>query len=88
MGARSEGWGALAPSWNLKKMTSYAAFLRNALTFSLSLSALAINTLKVSLKRRKKAQNFRLRNFYRCWGFCPLWKIFCVAHDGSRFYNQ
>ena len=58
MGARRGAGGALAPSLNLKKMTSYAAFLRNALKFSLALSALAINTLKFSLKRRKKAQKF------------------------------
>ena len=106
MGARREGLGALAPSCNLKKITSYAAFLRNALKCSLALSALAINTLKFSLKCRKRHKNFRLRprrpekwsifsstrrktvNFYRCCVFCPLLKIFCGAHDGSRFCNQ
>ena len=60
------GWGALAPSSNLKKMTSYA-LPKNGRFF---------------LRRAEQV------NFYRCTGFCPLWKIFCGAHDGSRFYNQ
>ena len=38
------GEGALAP-WNLKKITSYVAFLRNTLKSSLAPSTLAVNTL-------------------------------------------
>ena len=64
MGARRGGGkgGALAPlPWNLKHMTSYAAVLRKTLKFSLAPSALAIDTLYFSLKRRKKRNIFRLR---------------------------
>ena len=53
------GQGGTCPPWNLKKMTSYAAVLQNALKFSLAPSALAIDALYLSLKRRKKRKNFR-----------------------------
>ena len=39
-------------------MTSYAAVLQNTLKFSLVPSALAIDTLYFSLKRREKTQKF------------------------------
>ena len=56
------GKGALALLPRIwKKMTSYAAVLQNTLKFSLAPSALAINTLCFTLKRRKKRKSFRLR---------------------------
>ena len=42
-------------------MTSYAAVLQNALKFSLAPSALAKDTLYLSLERRKKRKIFCLR---------------------------
>ena len=62
-------------------MTSYAAFLRNILKISLAPWALAINTLKISLKRREKTQKVsfapserqKMVDFFRCSWFCsPL----------------
>ena len=49
------------PPLEFEKVASYAAVLQNTLNFSLAPSALAIDTLYSSLKRRKKAQIFRLR---------------------------
>ena len=49
VGAR--GHCLASPPLNLKRMTSYAALVRNALKFSLTLSALAVNTLEFSLKK-------------------------------------
>ena len=46
------------PSSNLKRVTSYAAALQNTLKLSLAASALALDTLYYSLKRRKKTQKF------------------------------
>ena len=62
MGARGGGarGEALAPL-EFEKMTSCAAVLRNTLKFSLAPSALALDTLYFSLKRRKKRKDFRLR---------------------------
>ena len=61
MGARRGGkGGALAPL-EFEKMTSYAAVLQNTLKFSLAPSALALDILYFSLKRREKKRNFRLR---------------------------
>ena len=51
--------GALAP-FEFDKMTSYAAFLQNTLKFSLAPSALVLDTLYFSLKRREKTQKFSL----------------------------
>ena len=68
------------PSWNLKLMTSYAVPVENTLKYSLAPSALASNTLKLSLERRKKnRKNFRLRlrraekigHFCQPTRFCP-----------------
>ena len=54
-GALRGARGALAPHhWNLKKMTSDAAVLRNTLKLSLA-PALAINTFRISVKRRENA---------------------------------
>ena len=39
------------PALEFERMTSYAALVRNALKFSLTLSALAVNTLEFSLKK-------------------------------------
>ena len=50
--------GALAPPLEFEKMTSYAAVLQNTLKFSLAPSALALDTLYFSLKRREKTQKF------------------------------
>ena len=63
IGARRGGQpGAVAPHpWNLKIMASYAVSVQNTLKFLLASSALASITLKVSLKRRKNRENFRLR---------------------------
>ena len=62
MGARRVGArGALAPPLEFEKITPYAAVLQNTLKFSLAPSALAIDALYFSLKRREKTQNFRLR---------------------------
>ena len=55
------GKGGHLPPLEFEKMTSYAAVLRNTLKFSLAPSALAIDILYFSLKRRKKRKNFRLR---------------------------
>ena len=60
MGARSGGYPP--PPVEFEKMTSYAAVLQNTLNFSLAPSALPIDTLYFSLKRRKKRKSFRLRN--------------------------
>ena len=83
--------GHLPPPWNLKKMTSYAAVLRNTLNFWLASSALAIDTLYFNLKQRKKnAQNSfatsarrKMVNFLygapktcQQWFCPPLWKNF------------
>ena len=43
------------------KMTSYAAVPQNILKLSLASSALAIDTLYLSLNRREKRKSFRLR---------------------------
>ena len=51
MGARRGG--ALALPLEFEKMTSYFAVLQNTLKFSLAPSALTIDTLYFSLKRRK-----------------------------------
>ena len=57
IGARRGGQpGAVAPPWNLKMMTSYAVPVENTLEFVLAPSALASNTFKLSLKRRKIAK--------------------------------
>ena len=56
MGARRVGKGH--SSWNLKKMTSYAALLRNTVKTSIEPTAPEI---KLGLKRREKRENFRLR---------------------------
>ena len=62
MGARRGEGGALAPPpWNLKKVRSYAAVLQNTPKFSVAPSALAIDTLYFTLKRREKRKMFRLR---------------------------
>ena len=50
--------GGHLPPLEFEKMTSYAAVLRNTLNFSLAPSALALDTLYVSLKRRKNAKIF------------------------------
>ena len=50
--------GHLPPPLEFEKMTSYAAVLQNTLNFSLAPSAFAIDTIYLSLKRRKK---FRVR---------------------------
>ena len=84
--------GAVASPWNLKMMTSYAVFVQNTLKFSLAPSALASNTLKLSLKRRKNREKFRLRLrraekqviFVSSRGFAPLWKNSC----GRPWYTQ
>ena len=54
--------GQLTSPLEFEKMTSYAAVLQNTVKFSLAPSALALDTLYFSLKRREKnAKNFRLR---------------------------
>ena len=71
MGDRREGKGALpwapaggggkggtCPPLEFEKMTSYAAVLQNTLKFSLAPTALALDTLYFSLKRREKTQKF------------------------------
>ena len=85
MGARRRGGTCPQPSWNLKKMTSYASLLWNTLKFSLAPSALKIKTLTQSLKCGKSAKNFLLRlwrtekqsTFLGVVGFAPFRKIFC-----------
>ena len=53
---------ALAPPpLEFEKVTTYAAVLQNTLKFSLAPSALELDTLYFSLKRREKRKNFRLR---------------------------
>ena len=56
MGARRGGQGGALAPLEFEKMTSYAAVLQNNLNFSLAPSALAIDTLYFSLKRREKTQ--------------------------------
>ena len=86
---RPQGGGGTCPqpSWNLKKMTSYAALLWNTLTFSLAPSALAIKTLTCSLKCRKSAKKISFAasahrktvNLFRCRRFCPALENFLRA---------
>ena len=59
-GARAGGGkgGHLPPPPGFEKMTSDAAVLQNTLKFSLAPSALALDTLYFSLKRREKTQKF------------------------------
>ena len=68
------GKGGHLPPLEFEKMTSYAAVLQNTLKFSLAPSALAIDTLYFSPKRRKKTQKF---------SFAPSARrkmvIFCTA---------
>ena len=52
------GQGGHLPPLEFKKMTSYAAVLQNTLKFSFAPSALALDTLYFSLKRRKNATIF------------------------------
>ena len=84
------------PSWNLKLMTSYAVPVENTLKYSLAPSALASNTLKLSLERRKKSLKFSFapaarrknRSFLSAHEvlpqIAPLWKnsCGCGAHGG------
>ena len=56
MGAR-RGGGALAPPWNLKKVTSYAAVLQNTPKFSLAPGARHRYHIFQS-KKPRKTQNF------------------------------
>ena len=68
-----------------KEMTSYAAFLRNAQRFSLALSALAINSLKFSLKRRKKHKKFVCVTFIGVGGFAPSGKFSAAPMTAAVF---
>ena len=52
------GKGGLAPPLEFEKMTSYIAVLQNTLKCSIAPSALALDTLYFSLKRREKSQMF------------------------------
>ena len=62
MSARRGGKGGTCPPpLEFEKMTSYAAALQNTLKFSLAPSALALDTLYFSLKRREERNHFRLR---------------------------
>ena len=76
------GEGALLARSPLEftKLTSYAAVLQNNLTFSLSLSALAIDILYFSLKRHKKMQKNRLRPRR-----AEKWSIFFCTARRKRF---
>ena len=74
MGARRGGQGGTCPPLEFEKVTSYAAVLQNTLNFSLAPSALAIDTLYFSLKRREKRKNFRLR-----LRRAEKWSDFCTA---------
>ena len=60
MGARRGGGarGAFLPPMEFKKMTSHATVLQNILNVWLVPTAIAPNTLYVSLKRRKNAKHF------------------------------
>ena len=64
----------LPPPWNLKMMMSYAASVQNNLKFLLAPLALASNTLKLSLRRRKIAKIFvrAFVIFVSPRGFAPL----------------
>ena len=80
---RRQGGGTCPPPLEFEKMTSYAAVLQNTLNFSLAPSALALHTLYLSLKRRKKKRkNFRLR-----LRRAKKWSIFFVrrAENVSAF---
>ena len=83
---RGAGEGT-CPSWNLQKMTSYAAFLWNSLKFSLALSALAINTLEFSLKHRKKHKNCaeKWSTFIGVGGFAPSGKFSAAPMTEADF---
>ena len=69
--------GAVAPPWNLKMLVSYAASVQNILKFLLAPSALASNTLKLSLRRRKIAKIFvrAFVIFVSLRGFAPSGKF-------------
>ena len=51
--------GAPRPPLEFEKVTSYAAVLQNTRKFSLAPSALTLDTLYFSLKRREKTQYVR-----------------------------
>ena len=91
--AGGQGGGTCPPPWNLKKMTSYAAVLKNTPNFSLAPSALALDTLYFSLKRRKKRKNFRLRLrraekmvifWYGAPKTCQLFKVSVVLPPSGK----
>ena len=71
----------------MKNMTSYAAILRNTLKFSLAPSALAIKTLKFSLKQLKNSRFFRLSLGRTKNGRFLLWRAeklsTCLGVGGS-----
>ena len=89
-------WGSSPSPWNLKMMTSYAVSVQNTLKFSLAPSALASNTLKLSLKRWKKSQNVsfvpsarrKIGHFCQSMRFCPpLEKFLRAPMDWRRVSN-
>ena len=89
---------AVAPTQNLKMVTSHAVSVQNTPKFSLAPSALGSPYLKRILKRRKNCENFCLS----LWcaekyvisvsprGFSPSTKISACAHvwlGGKNFQN-
>ena len=65
-------------------MTSYAAVLQNTLKFSLEPSALALDTLHFSLKRREKnAKNF-VDLLYGAPKTCRLFKVSVILPPSGK----
>ena len=95
MGARRGGrQGGTCPTLEFAKMTSYSVALQNTLKFSLVPSALAIDTLYFSLKRRKKRKIFRLRPgraekmvhfWYGTPKTCQIVKVSVVLPPSGKF---
>ena len=95
---RPQGGGkgrALAPPpWNLKKMTPYAAVLPNTLKLLLAPSALALDTLYFSLKRREKNAKILVCAFgapkmfdflYGAPKACQLFKVSVILPPLKKF---
>ena len=80
-GGKGEGH---LPPLEFKKMTSYAAVLQNTLKFSLEPSALALDTLHFSLKRREKnAKNF-VDLLYGAPKTCRLFKVSVILPPSGK----
>ena len=93
MGVRK---GEVTPSLEFKKMTSYAAFLRNTLKVLLAPTPLSMHMLTINLKKSQtKTQKClicvfgapKIYRHFRCWEFCPLLEKFLWAPTHELVIN-